>query len=106
MPICCVFSMPSIIYGMPSSVGRMRRVDYRPVMTAVFGAAALLALGAPRPARAQHVTVYPLPNQNAGPDRITAGPDGALWFTEFYGNKIGRLTTDGHLTEFTAAGLD
>ena len=24
---------------------------------------------------------------------IEAGPDGALWFTEFYGNKIGRITT-------------
>jgi virginiamycin B lyase len=27
----------------------------------------------------------------AAPDDITAGPDGALWFTEFWGEKIGRL---------------
>jgi virginiamycin B lyase len=32
---------------------------------------------------------------------ITAGPGGALWFTEFAGNKIGRITTAGTVTEFT-----
>ena len=31
---------------------------------------------------------------------ITAGPDGALWFTESYGNKIGRITTSGAITEY------
>jgi virginiamycin B lyase len=31
---------------------------------------------------------------------ITAGPDGALWFTEPQDNKIGRITTTGELTEF------
>ena len=28
------------------------------------------------------------------------GPDGALWFTEYDGNKIGRITTAGAVTEF------
>jgi hypothetical protein len=28
-----------------------------------------------------------------GPVAITAGPDGALWFTEFESNHIGRITT-------------
>jgi len=37
------------------------------------------------------------------PIDITTGPDGALWFTEFAGN-IGRITTDGQLTEFPVAG--
>ncbi len=32
---------------------------------------------------------------------ITAGPDGNLWFTERNGNKIGRITTGGVITEFT-----
>jgi virginiamycin B lyase len=27
------------------------------------------------------------------PEGITAGPDGALWFTEFNVNQIGRITT-------------
>src|SRR5437870_612037 len=26
-----------------------------------------------------------------GPEDITAGPDGSLWFTEHDGNKIGRI---------------
>jgi virginiamycin B lyase len=29
-----------------------------------------------------------------------AGTDGALWFTEFLGNKVGRLTTTGTFTEY------
>lgn len=36
----------------------------------------------------------------AGPQRIVAAPDGALWFTECTANKIGRLTTLGELTEY------
>jgi virginiamycin B lyase len=31
---------------------------------------------------------------------ITAGPDGALGFTEPNVNKIGRITTDGAITEY------
>jgi RHS repeat-associated protein len=30
---------------------------------------------------------------------FTAGPDGALWFAEASGNRIGRITTDGTVTE-------
>src|SRR5262249_53545034 len=33
------------------------------------------------------------------PGGITAGPDGALWFTEIAGNKIGRMTTAGVVTD-------
>ncbi len=35
---------------------------------------------------------------------ITAGPDGALWFTEKGANQIGRITTQGVVTEFTISG--
>ena len=35
------------------------------------------------------------------PGRITSGPDGALWFTERSGNRIGRITTDGAITEYS-----
>jgi virginiamycin B lyase len=28
------------------------------------------------------------------------GPDGAIWFTQLAGNRIGRLTIDGGLTEY------
>src|SRR5437879_4128977 len=31
---------------------------------------------------------------------ITSGPDGNLWFTENIGNRIGRITTAGDITEY------
>jgi streptogramin lyase len=37
-----------------------------------------------------------------GPGEATAGPDGNVWFVESGANKIGRLTTSGSLTEFSA----
>jgi streptogramin lyase len=37
---------------------------------------------------------------NSGPEGITAGPQNALWFTEYHGNRIGRITTAGKVTEF------
>jgi streptogramin lyase len=38
--------------------------------------------------------------QNSGPNRIAAGPDGNLWFTQNIGG-IGRITPSGDITEFT-----
>ncbi|HEV2035447.1 MAG TPA: hypothetical protein VGU71_14855 [Candidatus Dormibacteraeota bacterium] len=35
-----------------------------------------------------------------GPEGITAGPDGNIWFTEFWTGRIGRMTPAGVLTEF------
>jgi virginiamycin B lyase len=46
------------------------------------------------------LTEFPLA-AGSGPNDIVAGPDGALWFTELNGgagNKIGRITTDGVVT--------
>ncbi len=40
------------------------------------------------------------PTYACNPTSITAGPDGALWFTEFRGNKIGRITPAGRIQEF------
>ena len=39
---------------------------------------------------------------SSGPSGITSGPDGNLWFTESTGNRIGRITTGGVVTEFSA----
>src|SRR6266567_4225040 len=36
----------------------------------------------------------------SGPQGITVGPDGALWFTEPELDKIGRITTQGQVSEF------
>src|SRR5262249_57093284 len=41
-------------------------------------------------------------NAGSGPQEITTGPDGNLWFTEISRSRIGRLTTAGAFTEFAA----
>src|SRR5947209_3001595 len=58
------------------------------------------ALGWSASAAAQTFKEVPIPTANSQPDHIMTGPDGALWFTEFNGNKIGRVTTAGAITEF------
>ena len=47
-----------------------------------------------------NIAEYPLPSAFCGPNGITVGPDGALWFTEYDGNKIGRITKAGVVTEY------
>ncbi len=66
----------------------------------VFLLVAGLAAGAALPAAAQTITAHTIPTANSAPGGITAGPDGALWFTETNGNKIGRITTAGAFSEF------
>jgi virginiamycin B lyase len=46
------------------------------------------------------ITEFALPNANSGPTFITAGPDGNVWFTEYSGNKVSRITPDGVISEF------
>src|SRR6266487_1370083 len=51
------------------------------------------------------ITEFTLPSGNpngvrGGPLGITAGPDGALWFTDAANNAIGRITTAGKISEF------
>lgn len=50
------------------------------------------------------VNYYSVPTVAASPAEITAGPDGALWFTEGAGRKIGRITTAGVITEYPLPG--
>jgi hypothetical protein len=37
------------------------------------------------------ITEFPIPTPASEPGGIVAGPDGAVWFTEFFGNRIGRI---------------
>jgi streptogramin lyase len=55
------------------------------------------------------ITEFPLPRPSSGPGDITAGADGNLWFVELAGgldgiaadgNRVGRITLDGRITEF------
>ena len=53
---------------------------------------------------------FDTPTPNSRPIGITPAADGALWFCENAGNRIGRITTTGAITEFplptTGAGPD
>ena len=46
------------------------------------------------------ITEYQLPTPNSNPGGIVVGSDQAVWFIESVANKIGRITTDGNLSEF------
>ena len=62
------------------------------LLTTIVAGVGLLSLStAPAWAAAGTVTEFPVPSRG-GPEFITAGPDGNLWFTERAGNKIGRIT--------------
>ena len=37
---------------------------------------------------------------DSGPDGIARGPDGAMWFTEYSADQIGRIAADGSVTEY------
>jgi serine/threonine protein kinase len=49
---------------------------------------------------AGNVTEFPVPTSASQPEKITTGSDRNLWFTEWNGNKIGRISTSGAITEF------
>ena len=62
----------------------------------------------PAIAAAQQVAItsgYPLAT-DSGPGSIVAGPDGALWFTEYLANNIGRITTAGAVTTYAVPTFD
>jgi virginiamycin B lyase len=55
------------------------------------------------------ITEFALPRPNSGPGDITAGADGHMWFVELSGtmdgrkpdgNRVGRITMKGEVTEF------
>jgi streptogramin lyase len=62
----------------------------RLLLGSVVGLLAALLLPAPASAA---ITEFPIPTAASDPFGITPGPDGALWFTEEDGNKIGRITS-------------
>lgn len=49
-------------------------------------------------------TTYPLPSPSSFPIGITVGSDGAMWFAEQFGNRVGRITTSGAITEYPTSG--
>jgi streptogramin lyase len=57
----------------------------------------VLLLASARTAAAPTITEFPIPTAASS---IVAGPDGALWYNQRGGKKIGRITTAGTVTEF------
>ncbi len=48
------------------------------------------------------ITEFPTPTSSSNPIKITTGPDGNLWFTEFDAHQIGKITTSGTINEYAA----
>jgi streptogramin lyase len=46
------------------------------------------------------VAVFEVPSRMSLPRSIVSGPDGNLWFTEYFTGNIGRITPNGIVTEF------
>ena len=85
----------------------VNRVRKAPWLTAahLWLAAVPLILPAALPAQPQAgIIEHPLPGTLNHPTGIAAGPDGAMWFTEFTANKIGRMTAGGVLSEYPVTG--
>src|SRR3977135_142051 len=52
------------------------------------------------------ITEFSSPTSDSRPLGITFGFGGNLWFTEQIGNKIGRITPQGVITEFSIPTFD
>ena len=83
--------------------GTIRRKCFGPSGLGCVGLL-LVSLLAVLPATAPAaITEYVIPTtngQNTQPAGITVGTDGALWFTQENGHRIGRITTDGVITQY------
>jgi streptogramin lyase len=66
------------------------------VVASATGVPTAVAPFAPKPT----IYEYPLANSGARPYWITLGPDGNMWFTELFGNNIGKITSAGTITEY------
>ena len=72
----------------------------------VLGACLLALLGLAARANATSITEFNPLIATSGPTGIVAGPDGNLWFTEYYGNRVGRITVAGATTDWsTGSGI-
>ncbi len=82
-----------------AAIGALRA---RRPMARLALAAALFCVSLMAPAGASangQITLFPLA-RNIVPIGIAAGPDGAVWFVENGVNRIGRIATDGTITDY------
>ena len=84
---------PATQSGSDRPIVRRPLEPFRRTTGGLVAGLALLCAGLVSVAGAATITEFPLPTRGA-PRAITAGPDGALWFTELGANKIGRIVLD------------
>ena len=69
----------------------------------LFGLCSLALAG---PVRAASITEFPLLVSGSQPLGIAAAPDGNVWFTEFGGSRVGRITPAGRVDDYsTGSGI-
>ena len=66
--------------------------------------AAMAGLQSAAATAAPPIIEFTAPTASSAPYGIAAGPDGNLWFTEAFGNKISRITPAGVINEFPIPG--
>jgi streptogramin lyase len=67
---------------------------------------ALMLLVGGGTAQAVSITEFRPLIAGSNPMGITAGPDGNLWFAEYLGSRVGRITLDGQVTDWsTGSGI-
>jgi streptogramin lyase len=71
------------------------------LFAATLMAGVMLGLPGPASAASGNITEYSIPTGGSEPLGITAGPNGNLWFTEYEGNNIGKITPSGAITEYS-----
>lgn len=78
----------------------MKQRHFSPRLSLLAGLLSLICAVTTAWALSGKIIEFAVPTANSGPFGITAGPDSALWFTEPGGDKVGRITTAGVITEF------
>src|SRR5439155_24791538 len=71
-------------------------------LAAVIAVAAVMSISGSTAGAAPggRVTEFTVPSPGSRPYQIVAGPDGNLWFTESGAGTVGKITPDGHITEY------
>jgi virginiamycin B lyase len=80
--------------GREAIFGRRKRRPRRPRAARLLGPLIGLVVALALPASAAAVDEFPVPPGSC-PGGITAGPDGALWFSQEGTSRIGRMTASG-----------
>ena len=81
-------------------VGSLRRLSWAMLAMVVLVGPVLVGAAAPSVSAACGPGCGPYPVTGSKPSSITAGPDGAMWFTEDAKDKIGRISPSGESKTF------